>query len=119
MLNIVIVFILITIFSYGFAYPYLGEFRLPSNCEELGDCYCKSRGLSRAFSAMVYLEYEDANTYNSNIMSVFLFFAIQLIVRAGILCLRSITRGIALIDFFLNMLFILYVFLPFTPYNCT
>lgn len=42
---------------------------------------CQSCGISRGFSEIVRLHFKEAQNYNKNSMPVFLFFAIQLILR--------------------------------------
>ena len=42
---------------------------------------CASTGLSRAFSEIIRLNFESALTFNRNSLSVFLFFAIQFLLR--------------------------------------
>ncbi|KFF15573.1 DUF2752 domain-containing protein [Flavobacterium hydatis] len=43
--------------------------------------YCKSRGLTRAFSQILNLNFKEALAYNPYSLKIFSFFLIQLMVR--------------------------------------
>ncbi|WP_371414654.1 DUF2752 domain-containing protein [Flavobacterium sp. 140616W15] len=43
--------------------------------------YCKSRGLTRAFSQILNFNFKQAIAYNAYSLKIFLFFLIQLLAR--------------------------------------
>lgn len=79
-INIIFALLIMFIFFYSYLSPYI-SFRLSSSCDGLPQTYCKSCGLTRAFSQILRLNFEKAILFNVYSIKVFLFFLIQLIVR--------------------------------------
>lgn len=79
-INVILIFIIMFIFFYCFFLPYL-NFGLRSSCEGLPLAYCKSRGLTRAFSQILRFHFQEAIAYNPFSIKIFCFFFFQLIAR--------------------------------------
>ncbi len=78
-INIVFIAVILSIFAYSFIFtPEKNNYPIPSACKVKP---CKSTGLSRAFSKIVRLEFNEAKKFNINSLSVFSFFFIQLFFR--------------------------------------
>lgn len=78
--NMIFMAIIMFIFFYSYIMPYL-NFGFRSSCEGMPLSYCKSRGLTRAFSQILRFNFEQATTLNSYSIKIFLFFLVQLIAR--------------------------------------
>ncbi len=57
------------------------NYPIPSACTLITGQPCKSTGLSRAFSEIVRLNFDSARKYNSESISIFSFFLLQLFLR--------------------------------------
>ncbi len=79
-INIIFVILIIFIFFYAFLTPYL-KITFASSCEGLPLIYCKSRGLTRAFSQIVRLNFDAALQFNPYSLQIAFFFVMQLISR--------------------------------------
>ncbi len=79
-INVILIVIIMFIFFYCFFLPYL-NFGLRSSCEGLPVVYCKSRGLTRAFSQILRFHFREAIIYNQFSIKIFGFFLFQLIAR--------------------------------------
>lgn len=79
-INIILIIIIMFVFFYCFFLPYLG-FGLNSACRGLPLMYCKSRGLTRAFSQILHLNFNHALACNVYSIKIFSFFFLQLIAR--------------------------------------
>ncbi len=82
-INMIFIVIIMFIFFYSFMLPYL-SFGFRSSCEGMPLSYCKSRGLTRAFSQILRFNFSQAIVLNPYSIKVLLFFLIQLIARFGI-----------------------------------
>lgn len=95
------------------------EERYPVPCvhEKLTGEPCPSCGLSHAFSLIVRGRTDEAMEWNSHSMRVFIFFAIQLVMRAGLAVTALKTRGnlkaIAVTDAAVSAVMTLTAFYPF------
>lgn len=110
-INIIFTLIIIFIFFYSFFLPYL-SLSLVSSCEGMPLIYCKSRGLSRAFSEIVRFNFTEALNYNSYSIKLFAFFLIQLLLRVGINFILTTKnyKKILLSDIMVSVLFFLFSF---------
>nr|MBU3860727.1 DUF2752 domain-containing protein [Flavobacterium sp. MC2016-06] len=72
--------LIIAVFLYSYISRFL-NFGLRSSCETLPLVYCKSRGLTRAFSQILQFEFKEALLLNPYSLKIFLFFLVQLILR--------------------------------------
>lgn len=79
-INVILAFLIMFVFFYCFFLPYL-NFGLQSSCEGLPLAYCKSRGLTRAFSQILRFHFQEAIAYNPFSIKIFCFFCFQLIAR--------------------------------------
>ncbi|SHL15511.1 Protein of unknown function [Flavobacterium chilense] len=79
----IFIVIIMFIFFYSFMLPYL-SFGFRSSCEGMPLSYCKSRGLTRAFSQILRFNFSQAIVLNPYSIKVLLFFLIQLIARFSI-----------------------------------
>jgi len=79
-INIIFIAIIMFIFFYCLLVPLL-NFGLPSSCEGMPLSYCKSRGLTRAFSQILKFNFSAALAYNPYSIKIFLFFLVELIMR--------------------------------------
>ncbi|WP_422854089.1 DUF2752 domain-containing protein [Flavobacterium ginsengisoli] len=79
-INVILAFLIMFVFFYCFFLPYL-NFGLQSSCEGLPLAYCKSRGLTRAFSQILRFHFQEAIAYNPFSIKIFCFFFFQLTAR--------------------------------------
>jgi hypothetical protein len=79
-INLIFIAIIMFIFFYCFIVPFL-NFGFHSSCEGMPLSYCRSRGLTRAFSQILRFNFTAAVNYNPYSIKIFSFFLIQLIVR--------------------------------------
>jgi hypothetical protein len=79
-INIIFIIIIVFIFFYCFLSPFI-TLKLQSSCEGMPLIYCKSRGLTRAFSEILKLNFQKALEYNPYSVKIFLFFLVQLASR--------------------------------------
>lgn len=79
-INMIFIIMIMFIFFYCFIMPFL-NFGFHSSCEGMPLSYCKSRGLTRAFSQILRFNFEEAITYNIYSIKIFAFFLIQLMAR--------------------------------------
>jgi hypothetical protein len=87
-INMIIAGIVLAIFLYSAIFsPHSGNHPVKCVHEELLGSRCPTCGMSQAFSAIVRLQFENARTLQPNSISVFLFFFLQLILRAAFLLL--------------------------------
>ena len=110
-INIIFTLIIIFIFFYSFYLPYL-SLSIVSSCEGMPLIYCKSRGLTRAFSEIVRFNFAEALHYNSYSIRLFSFFLIQLFLRIGINPMLSSNnyKKTVYLDIIFSALFFLFSF---------
>jgi hypothetical protein len=110
-INVILIFIIMFIFFYCFFLPYL-NFGLRSSCEGLPLAYCKSRGLTRAFSQILRFHFQEAIAYNPFSIKIFCFFFLQLIVRflINMIISFSLFRKILIFDVSLSVISFLFSF---------
>ena len=87
-INLLFIILILSIFFYCFFLPYL-NFGLHSSCEGFPLMYCKSRGLTRAFSQILRMNFQHAIIYNPFRLKIFSFFFFQLLSRFFINCIIS------------------------------
>ncbi|URM39144.1 DUF2752 domain-containing protein [Flavobacterium anhuiense] len=99
------------IFFYCFFLPYL-NFGLRSSCEGLPLAYCKSRGLTRAFSQILRFHFQEAIAYNPFSIKIFCFFFLQLIARflINMIISSSLFRKILIFDVSISVISFLFSF---------
>lgn len=78
--NMIFIVLIMFIFFYCYLSRFL-NFGIHSFCEGLPLSYCRSRGLTRAFSQILNLNFEQAIVFNPYSIKIFSFFLIQLIAR--------------------------------------
>lgn len=84
-LNAIFAGVILFIMGYSAFYsPDTGQYPVPCIHEKLTGEPCPSCGLSHAFSLIVRGRVDEAMEWNSNSMRVFLFFAVQLVMRIGL-----------------------------------
>ncbi|SCY22362.1 Protein of unknown function [Flavobacterium anhuiense] len=110
-INVILIFIIMFIFFYCFFLPYL-NFGLRSSCEGLPLAYCKSRGLTRAFSQILRFHFQEAIAYNPFSIKIFCFFFLQLIARflINMIISFSLFRKILIFDVSLSVISFLFSF---------
>lgn len=94
------------IFFYCFLTSYF-SFGITSSCEGMPLIYCKSRGLTRAFSQILRFNFQEAADFNPYGLKIFFFFLIQLLSRIFInikVNLQNLKK-IAFGDIFISILF--------------
>lgn len=82
-INVIFILIIMFIFFYCFLTTYF-SFSITSSCEGMPLIYCKSRGLTRAFSQILKFNFQEAIDFNPYSLKIFLFFLIQLLSRVVI-----------------------------------
>lgn len=110
-INVILIFIIMFIFFYCFFLPYL-NFGLSSSCEGLPLAYCKSRGLTRAFSQILRFHFQKAIAYNPFSIKIFCFFFFQLIARFLVnrIISFSLFRKILIFDVSISVISFLFSF---------
>lgn len=109
--NTIFIIIIVFIFFYCFIAPFL-KFGFHSSCEGMPLSYCKSRGLTRAFTQIIRFNFTEALAYNPYSLKIFLFFLIQLVTRFfinKIIRLSNLKRVLAC-DIFLSTVFFVFSF---------
>lgn len=79
-INLIFIILIMFIFFYSYLSTFL-NFGIRSTCEGMPISYCKSRGLTRAFSQILNFNFKQAIAYNAYSLKIFLFFLIQLLAR--------------------------------------
>ena len=83
--NAIFAGVILLIMGYSAFYsPDTGQYPVPCIHEKLTGEPCPSCGLSHAFSLIVRGRISEAMEWNSTSLRVFLFFAVQLVMRAGL-----------------------------------
>jgi len=115
-INVILAALLAGLFAYSFFSPSLSRngMTVPSSCEGMPAAYCKSRGLTRAFAALMRGQTDEAEKLNRYSVSVFTFFAVQLAARIGFsfFFLRRRTPAIVSADIILSTTYFLLTFVP-------
>jgi len=118
LLNLIFAGVILLIMGYSFFYS-PDEERYPVTCvhEKLTGEPCPSCGLSHAFSLIVRGRIDEALEWNSHSVRVFLFFAVQLLMRAGLAAaaLKPVKklRQVAVADAVVSSVMALTAFWPF------
>lgn len=112
-INKIFIAILCGMLIYCFLYPYF-DIQIPSSCEGRPLVYCKSRGLSRAFSEIVRLNIIGAIGYNKHSITIFAFFIYQLLTRIILnkLLLPLNHKYLLTLDICISTTFFIYAFYP-------
>lgn len=114
-INVIFILLITFIFFYCFSVPYF-SIGISSSCKGMPLIYCKSRGLTRAFSQILRFNFKEAIAFNRYILKIFLFFLIQLFLRIFINIKVNLQyfKTILFLDIFGSILFFLFSF-----YNLT
>ena len=117
-LNVILTGVILSIMGYSFFYsPDEERYPVPCGHRVITGEPCPSCGLSHAFSLIVRGRVDEALQWNGNSMKVFLFFALQLIMRIALGARTLITdRGleqIAIADAAVSSAMALVAFYPF------
>ncbi|MFB9079720.1 DUF2752 domain-containing protein [Flavobacterium procerum] len=74
--------------------------------------YCKSRGLTRAFSRILHFDFKEALALNPYSVKIFLFFLFQFFARLIINAFVQVSnfKAIVNLDVLLSLIFFLYSF---------
>jgi hypothetical protein len=116
--NIILAGVILLIMGYsGFYSPDENEYPVVCLHEKLTGEQCPSCGLSHAFSLIIRGRTDEALLLNSSSLRVFLFFALQLVMRTGI-GIRIFVSGrwlkqIAWTDVVVSSAMAIYAFYPF------
>jgi len=110
-INVIFILLITFIFFYCFLVPYFSV-GIASSCEGMPLIYCKSRGLTRAFSQILKLNFQEAIVFNPYSLKIFLFFLIQFLVRILINIKVNLQnfKTILFLDIFGSILFFLFSF---------
>lgn len=110
-INMIFIVLIMFIFFYCLLLPYL-NFGFRSSCEGMPLSYCRSRGLTRAFSQILRFNLDEAIQFNPYSLKIFSFFLMQLILR--FLINKSITisnlKPILIADIVFSIGFFLFSF---------
>ena len=111
-INIIFSLLIIFIFSYSYFLPYL-DVSIKSSCDGLPLIYCKSRGLTRAFSQILRFKFDVAIFLNPYSLKIFSFFLIQLFARNFINFILNITncKKVIVIDVSLTSIYFIFSFI--------
>src|SRR5882672_179219 len=82
-INLIFIILILLIFCYSWAFPWLEAKKLTvnSNCFGYQRGFCKSIGSSRAFSQIIRLNIQEALILNKYSLNTFVFFLVQLFSR--------------------------------------
>lgn len=110
-INMIFIVMIMFIFFYCFIMPFL-NFGFHSSCEGMPLSYCKSRGLTRAFSQILRFNFEEAITYNIYSIKIFAFFLIQLMARffINVIIRVSNLRIVVIFDVFFSIILFIFSF---------
>ncbi len=117
-LNLILAGVILLIIGYSLFYsPDVDRYPVPCVHEKLTGEPCPSCGLSHAFSLIVRGRIDEALEWNTYSMRVFIFFAVQLLMRTG-LAVTGLTgihdlRRIAVTDAAVSAVMALAAFYPF------
>lgn len=117
-INVILTGVILLIMGYSFFYsPDEEKYPVPCVHEVLTGKPCPSCGLSHAFSLVVRGRVDEALQWNSQSVRVFLFFALQLVMRvalgARVLFTVKRLRQIAIADAAVSVVMALAAFFPF------
>ena len=116
-INLIFICILFALFVYSFAYPAIpNSLRLKSNCEKFNLENCPSKGLSRAFSKIIRVEFKEALNYNPYSIRIFSFFFLQFILRIAFILFHKKWKNLYYIDIFLTIVLFAICFFPIVFY---
>jgi hypothetical protein len=118
LINIILAGVILLIMGYSFFYsPDEENYPVPCVHEMMTGEPCPSCGLSHAFSLIVRGRADEALQWNSQSARVFLFFALQLVMRVALVTRMLFTdrglRQIAITDAAVSSLMALAAFFPF------
>lgn len=110
-INTIFIVIIMFIFFYCLIGPFF-NFGFHSSCEGMPLPYCKSRGLTRAFSQILRFNFSEAIAYNRYSIKIFSFFLIQLIARFFINAVIRLSnlKLVVTIDLFFSITFFIFSF---------
>jgi hypothetical protein len=110
-INMIFIIIIMFIFFYCYLSSFL-NFGIGSLCEGMPLSYCKSRGLTRAFSQILNLNFKEAVAYNPYSLKIFSFFLIQLIARFLINKILRLSnfKSVLIFDIVFSVTFFIYSF---------
>jgi hypothetical protein len=116
--NIIFAGVILLIMGYSFFYsPDEEKYPVPCIHEKITGEQCPSCGLSHAFSLIVRGRIDEAMQWNSASGGVFLFFAVQLLLRIILVVRIFLTvrylRQISVVDAVVSSLMALSAFFPF------
>jgi hypothetical protein len=118
LINIILAGVIILVMGYSFFYsPDRNRYPVPCIHEKLTGDPCPSCGLSHAFSLIVRGRLTEALEWNSYSIRVFIFFAVQLVMRAA-LAVTSLKAGgnirpVTVADAIVSSVMTLLTFYPF------
>lgn len=117
-LNLILAGVILLIMGYSLFYsPDENRYPVPCVHEKLTGEPCPSCGLSHAFSLIVRGRIDEALDWNSYSLQVFIFFAVQLLMRLSLalVALKVIVnlRSIAVTDAVVSAVMTLTAFFPF------
>jgi hypothetical protein len=93
-LNVILTGVILLIAGYSFFYsPDEEKYPVPCVHEKITGEPCPSCGLSHAFSLIVRGRIDEALQWNNQSLRVFLFFALQLVMRIGLGVRTLVTAG--------------------------
>ena len=109
-INVIFILIIMFIFFYCLLSSSF-SFGIKSSCEGMPLIYCKSRGLTRAFSQILKFNFQQAIYYNPYSLKIFSFFLVQLArIFINIKVNSQNFKKIVFWDIFINILFFLFSF---------
>ena len=117
-INLILAGIILSVLVYsGVFSPEKANHPIPSGYTILTGETTKSTGLSRAFSAIMQLEFNKALRYNKESLKVFSFFIVQLFFRFlfTLIYARWKNRRLITTDIILSVLLFIYCFKGFIP----
>jgi hypothetical protein len=113
--NLTLAGIILAIIVYSFVFGGIRDYPIPSGSALLTGADSISTGLSRSFSAIVRLNLDEARAFNPHGIRIFMFFLVQLLMRATALIISDhINRRMVVIcDIILSVSLFILCFWPF------
>jgi len=116
-INSILAGVIVAILIYSGIFSSIGNYPLHSFYELSTGQVAPSSGLSRAFSEIVRLNFNQALALNPYSIRIFCFFAIQLFLRIGlsliVIAKSNYTKRTVIADITFSLIYLVYAFSPF------
>ncbi len=114
-INLIFTVLISLIFIYSLLFAERGAYPVKSSCIDINNPICISKGLSRAFSQIIWCNFEKAKKLNPHSLLIFLFLFTQIIFRVVLSFLYVVFEKILIIriDKFISLFLFIFCFKSF------